>query len=172
MAEQLCNLDTTKIDKDAFEQRLEQIDCNLKSLLEQESSKQRLAISANAEKIDNDLTDIKSILNSQQDTMTRLRDEPYMEMPLKEDDVNARIQQATDALRKSLEERLDELRSIESEMEVVATKLAEKPSQDQIDVLIRDLEKRMGHDQELQRLLAYVKTGALPSTTYPFGLLF
>ena len=92
-------------------------------------------------------------------------------MPLKEDDVNTRIQQATDALRISLEERLDELRTLESEMEVVATKLAEKPSQDQIDVLIRDLEKRMGHDQELQRLLAYVKTGALP-LNYPFWFPF
>eukprot|EP00579_Thalassiosira_antarctica_P010294 CAMPEP_0201915924 /NCGR_PEP_ID=MMETSP0903-20130614/5704_1 /ASSEMBLY_ACC=CAM_ASM_000552 /TAXON_ID=420261 /ORGANISM="Thalassiosira antarctica, Strain CCMP982" /LENGTH=736 /DNA_ID=CAMNT_0048451645 /DNA_START=46 /DNA_END=2256 /DNA_ORIENTATION=- len=159
--EQVSKLETTKLDKDAFEQQLEQMERDLKALLDQEISKQQLDISANAEKTEDDLIEIKSIIDSQNDTILHLRDETHissnMDASMKEEDVNARIQQATDALRVSLEDRLDELGSIESEMDGFASKLAEKPSQDQIDSMLRDLEKRLGEDEALQIILANMR---------------
>ena len=161
--EKISTLEEAKMDKESFERQLAQMESDLKALLGQEVVKQQLVISTNAEKAESGFVDIKSILDAQNDAIMQLHGESPVssdtEATLNGDDVNARIQQATDALRESLEEKLDELRSIEDEMDGFASKLAEKPSQDQIDSMVHDLEKRLGQDEALQVILTNVKMG-------------
>mmetsp|Transcript_24390 Transcript_24390/g.51110 ORF Transcript_24390/g.51110 Transcript_24390/m.51110 type:complete len:705 (+) Transcript_24390:46-2160(+) len=157
----ISKLEAAKLDKDAFEQQVEQMERDLKSLLQQEIEKQQLHISANAEKTDVELLEIKSVINSQQDAILHLTTEipmsSSMDSSMKEEEVDARIQQASDDLRASLEDRLNDLKSIEREFDGFASKLAEKPSQDQIDSMLSDLERRLGQDETLQIILANMK---------------
>lgn len=159
--EQVSKLENSKLDKEDFEQQLEQMECDLKSLFEQELLKQQLDISDNAEKTENELMEIRSIIDSHHNSILRLSDETPIASDIdaskKEDEIYAKIQQATDDVRESLEERLHKLSSIESEVDGFASKMAEKPSQDQIEFMLHDLEKRLGKDEALQIILANMK---------------
>ena len=163
--EQLSKLESEKLDKGTLNQQLEQVEQGIKSFLGQEISKQQLDISTNAEKIENDLIEIRAIIDAQKDAILCLGESAPVpsstNSSINEEEMDARIQQATDALRLSLEERLDELKSIESEMDGLASKLEEKPSQDQIDSMLQNMEKRLGQDEALQVILANMKMGKL-----------
>ena len=169
--DQVDELNSTKLDRAEFEQQLEQKEIDLKSLLEQEISKQKFYLSSNVERIAHDLEEVRSMMKSQKDALSRLHNritEPSSaSVSLETEDLDARIQQATDVVKAYLEDtltkRLEELRSIESEMDGLTSKLAEKPSQDQIDSMLRDLEdtisKRLGQDKTLQLIIENMKIG-------------
>ncbi|KAL9181455.1 hypothetical protein ACHAXT_010260 [Thalassiosira profunda] len=148
---QVNELESSKVGKDVLEQQLERVERDMKSRLNQELAKQQLAIATKAEKSERDLSEIRSIVEAQGTASNSSVGS------LQEEQVNERIHQANDALRASLDERLDRLRTIESEVEGLPSKLAEKPSQDQIEALLSDLEKRLGQDAELQVALANMK---------------
>ncbi len=135
-----ANFESNMMDKDSYKHQLEHLESDMNSLICREISKLRV--------------DISTSIESQRHELTRLRNES-----IKEEYSNARIQEATDALRVSLDERINSMRSIESEMNVFASKLAEKPSQDQIDSVLQLLNKRLGHDVELQGILENMKLG-------------
>jgi hypothetical protein len=116
----------------------------------------------NAERAGNGLIEIRSFIESQRHELESLRNDiPMLSngSSIKEEHVNARIQEAADALRVSLDERIDKMRLIENEMEGFASKLAEKPSQEQIDSMLQHLERRLGHEVELHGIMENMKLG-------------
>lgn len=152
--EEISNLKVKMMDMVSYKQQLEQVGG--------EMSKLRLDISTNAERADHDLIDIQSVIESQRDELKRLCNDkplPSNGSSIKEEAINAKIQEATDALRVSLDERIDKVRLIENEMEGFLSKLAEKPSQDQIESMLRHLEKRLGHDVVLQGIMENMNLG-------------
>ena len=80
-------------------------------------------------------------------------------------DIDERIRTATEIVLANLNDilssRLEGLEQVEEEMEKVASKLAEKPDQEQINTMLQDLEKsvlkHVGADDELKTVLATVK---------------
>ena len=153
--EQISKLEVNKLDIDKFDQQLQHMEDGIKSLLAQEITKQQNEISAHTEKTENDLVEIKSLIDAQNDALVSLRDEAntaqnvssaddIIQSSIKEEEVEERIRQVT-AL---LEERLDRLSAIENEWESLTSKLAEKPSQDQIDAMLCDIEKRLGKNSD------------------------
>jgi hypothetical protein len=146
--ELISNLESNMMDKDSYKRQLEHLESDMNSLICREISKLRLDLSTNVESQRHELTCLRTA-------------EPILpnDSSIKEEYVNARIQEATDALRISLDERLDKMRLIENEMDAFSSKLAEKPSQDQIDSVLRLLEKRIGHDEELRGMMENMKLG-------------
>ena len=153
--EQISKLEVNKLDIDKFDQQLQHMEDGIKSLLAQEITKQQNEISAHTEKTENDFVEIKSLIDAQNDALVSLRDEAntahnvssdddIIQSSIKEEEVEERIRQVT-AL---LEERLDRLSAIENEWESLTSKLAEKPSQDQIDAMLCDIEKRLGKNSD------------------------
>ena len=149
--EQISKLEVNKLGIDKFDQQLQHMEDGIKSLLTQEIAKQQNEISAHAEKTENDLVEIKSLIDAQNDALVSLRDEAntahnvfsdddIIKSSMKEEEVEERIRQVT----ASLEERLDGLIDWES----LESKLAEKPSQDQIDAMLCDIEKRLGKNSD------------------------
>jgi hypothetical protein len=170
--QQIDQLSQTKLNKDEFDELLEQKEATLRSLVEAEITKQQHYISSNSEKIENDLTDVRSMIGSQIDSLARLRAESVSPTNSEDgcfqpSDLDDIIQQATDSVRASLEEsfakRLDELKCIEDEMDGLVSQLAEKPSQEQIDSMLHELEanmsERIGQDKELQLIIESMKMG-------------
>jgi hypothetical protein len=160
--EQISKLESNMMDKDSNKQQLEHLESDMNSLIDREISKLRFDISTNAERAEHCLKEIRSVVESQRHELTSLRNDvpmPSNGSSFKDKYVNARIQEATDALRVSLEERIDKMRLVENEMEGFASKLAEKPSQEQIDSMLQHLEKRLGHDVELQGIMENMKLG-------------
>ena len=160
--QQISKLESNMIDSDSYKQQLEHLKSDMNSLVDREISKLRFDISTNAERAEHGLTDIRSVIESQRHELTSLRNDiptPANGLSIKEEYVNARIQEATDALRVSLDDRIDNMRLIENEIEGFASKLAEKPSQEQIDSMLQHLEKRLGHDVELQGIMENMKLG-------------
>ncbi|KAL3781441.1 hypothetical protein ACHAW5_001518 [Stephanodiscus triporus] len=152
--DEISNLKLKMMDMVSYKQQLEQIGGEI--------SKLRLDVSTNAERTDHDLIDIQSVIESQRDKLERLCNDnslPSNGSSMKEESINAKIQEAADALRVSLDERIDKVRLIENEMEGFASKLAEKPSQDQIESMLRHLEKRLGHDVVLQGIIENMTQG-------------
>ena len=149
--EQISKLEVNKLGIDKFDQQLQHMEDGIKSLLAQEITKQQNEISAHTEKTENDLVEIKSLIDAQNDALVSLRDEAntahnvfsdddIIKSSMKEEEVEERIRQVT----ASLEERLDGLIDWES----LESKLAEKPSQDQIDAMLCDIEKRLGKNSD------------------------
>ena len=83
------------------------------------------------------------------------------------DSIEERIKEATSLVELNLHEaisnRLDRLKTVEDEVERVASRLAEKPDQDQINNMLNDLEaavsKRLGNDNTFEGLLDSMKSG-------------
>ena len=160
--EQISKLESNMMDNVSLKQQLEHLKSDLNSLIDQEISKLRFDISMNAERAGNGLIEIRSFLESQRHELESLRNDiPMLSngSSIKEENVNARIQEAADALRVSLDERIDKMRLIENEMEGFASKLAEKPSQEQIDSMLQHLERRLGHEVELHGIMENMKLG-------------
>ena len=160
--EQISKLESNMMDNVSLKQQLEHLKSDLNSLIDQEISKLRFDISMNAERAGNGLIEIRSFLESQRHELESLRNDiPMLSngSSIKEEHVNARIQEAADALRVSLDERIDKMRLIENEMEGFASKLAEKPSQEQIDSMLQHLERRLGHEVELHGIMENMKLG-------------
>jgi len=80
--------------------------------------------------------------------------------------IDERIRDATDAVQSNINaiisSRLEGLKAVEDEMENVASQLAEKPDQSQINKMLQDLEssvlKHVGVDDSVKSALANVKT--------------
>jgi hypothetical protein len=160
--EQISKLESNMMDNVSLKQQLEHLKSDLNSLIDQEISKLRFDISMNAERAGNGLIEIRSFIESQRHELESLRNDiPMLSngSSIKEEHVNARIQEAADALRVSLDERIDKMRLIENEMEGFASKLAEKPSQEQIDSMLQHLERRLGHEVELHGIMENMKLG-------------
>jgi len=160
--ERISNLESNMMENDSCKQQLEHLKSDMNSLIDREISKLRFDISMKAERAEHGLIEIQSVIESQRHELTSLRNDiPMLSngSSIKEEYVNTRIQEAADALRVSLDERIDKMRLIENEMEGFASKLAEKPSQEQIDSMLRHLEKHLGHDIELQGILENMKLG-------------
>ncbi|KAL3796650.1 hypothetical protein HJC23_009950 [Cyclotella cryptica] len=168
--EQIDELAETKLNKDESKQLLEKKEATIRCLVEGELSKQQLYISSNFEKFTNDLTDVRSMIDSRIDSIARLLD-GYVSPPnienarIQSGSVDEMIQQATHALRESLEEsftkKIEELKFIEDELDGLVSQLAEKPSQAQIQSMLQNLEanmfERIGQDNELQLLIENLK---------------
>jgi len=81
-------------------------------------------------------------------------------------DLDQRIQIAADAMESNLQkivsDRLCRLKTVEEEVEKLTSQLAEKPSQDQINAMIQDLEsalsEHMGIDETFQTILNSIKS--------------
>ena len=160
--ERISNLESNMMEDDSCKQQLEHLKSDMNSLIDREISKLRFDISMKAERAEHGLIEIQSVIESQRHELTSLRNDiPMLSngSSIKEEYVNTRIQEAADALRVSLDERIDKMRLIENEMEGFASKLAEKPSQEQIDSMLRHLEKHLGHDIELQGIMENMKLG-------------
>jgi hypothetical protein len=160
--EQISKLESNMMDNVSCQQQLEHLKSDLNSLIDQEISKLRFDISMNAERAEHGLIEIRSVIELQRHELESLRNDiPMLSngSSIKEEHVNARIQQAADILRVSLDERIDKMRLIENEMEGFASKLAEKPSQEQIDSMLQHLERRLGHEVELHGIMENMKLG-------------
>ena len=169
--EQIEQIKDTKLDRDVFEQQLDQLENTIKLSLDKELDKQQALMSNGAEKINSDLAEFRAALATHKNDIISRMDTglpPTSGTELLEmDELDARIQQATDAVRVSLEEelstRLEELKSIEKEMGGFASKLADKPSQDQIDSMLRELEHtmsdRLGEDKTLRLIIENMRIG-------------
>jgi hypothetical protein len=173
--EQIDEIKASKLDGKVFEQQLELREAELKALLEQEFSKQQLIISSNTDKMDSELTEFRAMIDSNKDDISRLGAATTSEVasvppkmpPSSFPDLDRKIQLATEAVRISMEEsltrRLDELKCIERELGGLTSKLKDKPSQHQIDSMLRDLEstmsERLGQDQTLQLIIENMKIG-------------
>ncbi len=146
--ELISNLESNMMDKDSYKRQLEHLESDMNSLICREISKLRLDLSTNIESQRHELSCLRTV-------------EPILpnDSSVKDEYVNARIQEATAALSASLDERLEKMRSIENEMDAFSSKLAEKPSQDQVDSVLRLLEKRIGHDEELRGMMDNMKLG-------------
>ncbi len=155
--EQISKLESNMMDNVSCQQQLEHL-----KRIDQEISKLRFDISMNAERAEHGLIEIRSVIELQRHELESLRNDiPMLSngSSIKEEHVNARIQQAADILRVSLDERIDKMRLIENEMEGFASKLAEKPSQEQIDSMLQHLERRLGHEVELHGIMENMKLG-------------
>ena len=160
--EQISKFESNMMDNVSCQQQLEHLKSDLNSLIDQEISKLRFDISMNAERAEHGLIEIRSVIELQRHELESLRNDiPMLSngSSIKEEHVNARIQQAADVLRVSLDERIDKMRLIENEMEGFASKLAEKPSQEQIDSMLQHLERRLGHEVELHGIMENMKLG-------------
>ena len=160
--EQISKFESNMMDNVSCQQQLEHLKSDLNSLIDQEISKFRFDISMNAERAEHGLIEIRSVIELQRHELESLRNDiPMLSngSSIKEEHVNARIQQAADVLRVSLDERIDKMRLIENEMEGFASKLAEKPSQEQIDSMLQHLERRLGHEVELHGIMENMKLG-------------
>ena len=84
-------------------------------------------------------------------------------------DLDQRIKIAADAMESNLQEiisaRLTCLDTVDKEVEKLTSELAEKPSLDQINAMVQDLEKslskHMDTDETFQRVLKNIKSGKL-----------
>lgn len=82
-------------------------------------------------------------------------------------DLDERIKIAADAMESNLQEvisdRLSRLKTVEEAVGRLTSQLAEKPSQDQINTMIQDLEnalsEHMGIDETFQTILKSIKSG-------------
>jgi len=154
--EQISKLESNMMDNVSCQQQLEHL-----KRIDQEISKLRFDISMNAERAEHGLIEIRSVIELQRHELESLRNDiPMLSngSSIKEEHVNARIQQAADILRVSLDERIDKMRLIENEMEGFASKLAEKPSQEQIDSMLQHLERRLGHEVELHGIMEMISS--------------
>ena len=95
------------------------------------------------------------------------------------DQLDERIRQAADVMRKSLlrelSDRIEGLRAVEVEVEKLASKLADKPDQEQIDAMLGGLEgafaQRMNPDEALRDFFDNMKLGKpyiCPCRSYSF----
>ena len=95
------------------------------------------------------------------------------------DQLDERIRQAADVMRESLlrelSDRLEGLRAVEVEVEKLASKLADKPDQEQIDAMLGGLEgafaQRMNPDKALRDFFNNMKLGKpyiCPCRSYSF----
>jgi hypothetical protein len=83
--------------------------------------------------------------------------------------LNEKIKSATNLMETSLQEtissRLKCLNVLEDEVEKITSSLAEKPNQDQINVMVKNLEEavsqRLGSDEAFKSMLQSIKTGEL-----------
>ncbi len=165
LVEQISQLKTNKVDRDDLEVKLCQLEESIKFLLGDEIAKQQLIITNCKESTSGQLDELRSILDSRYND-ENLVHEPGFHVapptePLEMSVVDERIQKATAAVRISLEEeltaRLEELKCIEKELDGLASKLEEKPSQDQIELMMKKIEhamaERLGADNTLQLIM-------------------
>lgn len=81
-------------------------------------------------------------------------------------DIDERIRDATQAVQSNLNEvlssQLEGLKQVEDEMEKIASQLAEKPDEEQINTMLQDLElsvfKHVGIDKDLKSVIHTMKT--------------
>jgi hypothetical protein len=170
LSKQIANLDESKMSKDEFDLRMEQSDASLRSLVEDKITRHNVEMANKTETMASELKDIRSLVDSQV-TVSRPPSEPSNRIDIDRGspscDLDEMIQQATESVRASLEEsftkRLDELKCIEDELDGLVSQLAEKPSQDQIDSMIENLEasvsQRIGEDKDIQLIIAQMKKG-------------
>jgi DNA repair exonuclease SbcCD ATPase subunit len=177
LREQIADLDKSKMSKDEFDLRMEKKDAYVLSLVEDRITRQNVEIANKTEKISSELNDMRSLVGPQV-AVSRSPSEPSslndFERVNQSIDLDEMIQQATETVRASLEEsltkRLNELKCIEDELDGLVSQLAEKPSQDQIDSMMRNLEARMsqriGQDKDLQLIVANMKNGECIALQY------
>mmetsp|Transcript_12736 Transcript_12736/g.27104 ORF Transcript_12736/g.27104 Transcript_12736/m.27104 type:complete len:894 (-) Transcript_12736:2226-4907(-) len=163
LEEQISQLKTNKLDRDELQVKLCRLEESMKRSLDDALAKQQMSISNYEENTTGQLDELRSIVDSRYNDENLLH-ETAVAPPTESIEmsaVDARIQKATAAVRISLEEeltaRLEELKCIEKEMDALASKLDEKPSQDQIDLMMKKIEhsmaERLGADNTLQLIM-------------------
>lgn len=113
--------------------------------------------------VESEVKDCKQCINNLEEAQKH----NYTSRPDQELDIEERIKEATSLVELNLHEvisnRLDRLKTVEDEVERVASRLADKPDQDQINNMLNDLEaavsKRLGNDNTFEALLDSMKSG-------------
>lgn len=157
---QLKFLNDQKIDKDTF-------------LRELSTSKESTIISFNEvmgsseARMDESLIRVQCGIDECKDSIRETEKRSFEANSLSDDlNIDERIRDATLSVQSNLNEvfssRLEGLKQVEDEMEKVASQLAEKPDQDQINTMLQNLEKsvlkHVGIDEDLKSVLDTVKT--------------
>ncbi len=150
-----------KLDKVAFTKEMEVTKSQITNNMTKSLSNQEYNFMKSITKVEIDINDCKDSINM----LENLLETKYAEA----DDLNLdeKIKNATEAMESSLQEiissRMNCLKAMEDEVEKIATGLAEKPDQDQINNMLRNLEdtmlKRFGKDDTFQSVLESMKAG-------------
>jgi len=149
-----------KVDKELYAKELEESKSHVLGEVQQTLSSHEAKMTDSITKFGNDLSNCEENIKMLQDVIERR----YAEA----EDLNLdeKIRSATKAMESSLQElissRLGCLKAMEDEVEKLASGLAEKPDQGQIDAMLQNLEKavsaRIGSDDTFQSILQGMKS--------------
>ena len=180
MSLKIEELAKSKLDQDELHQLMDSQDASWRSLVEGEIAKQNLLVSSASDKMASEIEDVRLMVNAHLSTDSQLAGETGVQsnvsvhqpnkietILIEPNNLEEMIQHAATSVRDSLEEsftkRLDELKSIEDELNGLVSQLTEKPRQDQVDSVLQTLEanisERISQDTELQFLIENMKKG-------------
>lgn len=152
-----------KVDRDLFINEIEETKANLTNFSSQSISSQEAKLSNALTSVEIDIAscrhNIECIEKSIESIVTENEDVGLYE----------KIKSATNLMETSLQEtissRLKCLNVLEDEVEKITSYLAEKPNQDQINEMVKNLEEavsqRLGSDEAFKSMLQNIKTGEL-----------